>query len=73
MTELNKSNYCCNRFKFAVDEGHILRSTGYDETEWFFPKSGHLYFCPFCGTNIKGNGFGKFDEENLNNCNGQKK
>ena len=64
MTGLKKFSYCCSRFEFAVAENYITKADGYDETEWYFPELGHLYFCPFCGTNIKGNGFGKFDEQN---------
>lgn len=29
-----------------------------DETEWFMPEWHHIYYCPFCGTCIKGHGFG---------------
>ena len=53
--------YCCIRFEDSVTEGIICKSEDYDETEWYFPKGSHLYFCPFCGANIKGNGFGEFD------------
>jgi hypothetical protein len=30
-----------------------------DETEWFMPEWLHIYYCPFCGTYIKGKGFGR--------------
>lgn len=29
-----------------------------DETQWFMPEWLHIYYCPFCGTYIKGKGFG---------------
>jgi hypothetical protein len=63
MNKENKYNYCCNRFRIAVDEGYILKADSYDETEWYFPELGHLYFCPFCGSHIKGEGFGDFDKK----------
>ena len=63
MERTKKFLYCCDRFKFAVEEGYIIKANDYDETEWYFPELGHLYFCPFCGTNIKGHGFGKYDEQ----------
>lgn len=50
-------SYCCDRFKDSVEEGKIVHSEEFDETEWYFPEWLHLYFCPFCGTNIKGRGF----------------
>lgn len=63
MTNPNKSAYCCNRFDVAVEEGYILKAEDFDETEWYFPELGHLYFCPFCGTHIKDEGFGDFDKQ----------
>jgi len=54
-----KAKYCCDRFKDTVLEKKVLRAKGFDETEWYFPEWLHLYFCPFCGSNIQGNGFGK--------------
>ncbi len=58
-TKLHK--YCCERFKESVKEGFIERSDHYDETEWFFKEWLHVYYCPFCGSNIKGKGFGEYD------------
>jgi hypothetical protein len=42
-------------------EGNICKADNHDETEWYFPEGGHLYFCPICGVNIKGKGFGDYD------------
>lgn len=55
----DKPKFCCKSFEDGVVEGKITRATGYDETEWYFPEWIHLYFCPFCGANVKGKGFGK--------------
>ncbi len=54
-----KFNYCCERFEVNVDEGEIRHSSAnIDETEWY-TSFGHLYYCPFCGEFIMGNGYGK--------------
>jgi hypothetical protein len=53
-----KSKYCCDSFEEGVREKRIVRAKGFDETEWYFPEWLHLYFCPFCGTTVKGKGFG---------------
>ena len=58
------TEFCCQRFKDSVLEGKILRSEDDDETEWYFPEWLHLYYCPFCGRNIKGTGFGEFKPDN---------
>jgi len=63
MKKSKKNSYCCDRFEFAVNENYIIKSDDYDETEWYFPELGHLYFCPFCGSYIKGEGFGNFDKQ----------
>ncbi len=61
------SNFCCERFGDFYTSGEIRyayekhRET--DETEWFIAGLGHLYFCPFCGSFIKGHGFGNYDEK----------
>jgi len=53
--------YCCFRFQESVKvDKTIMKATGYDETEWFLPHGGHIYFCPFCGRKIKGKGFGTY-------------
>ena len=31
-----------------------------DETEWAIPGFYHLYYCPFCGTLVKGQGWGAY-------------
>ena len=53
-----KAQFCCKKFEDSVEEGKIIKADDCDETEWYFPEWLHLYFCPFCGTNVKGNGFG---------------
>ncbi len=59
-----KDKVCCKRFGDAVQEGLISRSESNDETDWYFPEGGHLYYCPFCGTHIKGAGYGNYDTQN---------
>ena len=59
----NKFKYCCTRFKESVEEHYILKSEGYDETEWYLKEWLHLYYCPFCGASVKGKGFGDFDTQ----------
>lgn len=51
--------YCCLEFEDSVKEGKFIHSKNYDETEWFMPEWLHIYYCPFCGSFIKGNGFGE--------------
>lgn len=59
-----EATFCCERFKETVYEGKIKHADETpDETEWYFPESGHLYFCPFCGSFIKGKGFGTYDQD----------
>ena len=53
--------YCCDRFSDSVKEGKFKRALQDDETEWFMPEWLHIYFCPFCGSSVKGNGWGNFD------------
>lgn len=55
--------YCCERFRDSVKEGKLVHSLSLDETEWFMPEWLHIYYCPFCGTSVKGRGFGMFDKE----------
>jgi predicted AlkP superfamily pyrophosphatase or phosphodiesterase len=49
---------CCERFRECVKLGEIIHSDEYDETEWYIPRWHHIYFCPFCGKSVKGQGFG---------------
>lgn len=56
-----RPKYCCSRFRASVEEEYIIRSDKNDETEWFASQWFHFYYCPFCGANIKGKGWGKFD------------
>ena len=58
-----RNKYCCSRFKDSVEEGKIVHSgendNMMDETEWFMPGWLHIYYCPFCGSYIKGQGYGE--------------
>ncbi len=56
--------YCCERFKISVEEDEIIvRADDLpDETEWYIVEGMHIYYCPFCGAFIKGDGFGNYDE-----------
>lgn len=56
-------NICCERFGECVDAKEIVHSNNIDETEWYVPEWHHLYFCPFCGANIKGEGFGNVSKQ----------
>ncbi|GAB6147335.1 hypothetical protein [Desulfocicer niacini] len=58
-----KYSFCCNSFKKSVEEGKFEKAEEDDETEWFMPEWYHIYFCPFCGSSIKGKGFGTYDIE----------
>lgn len=49
----------------SVREGKIVRSKGVDETQWFFPKWLHIYYCPFCGTLVKGKGTGRYHKDHF--------
>lgn len=64
---MEKVEPCCGRFVEAVKEKEIVysysESNDMDETAWFISGFWHLYFCPFCGKNIKGPGFGVYDEQ----------
>lgn len=55
--------YCCESFEESVIEGKIMKSENMDETEWYFPEWLHIYYCPFCGANIKGEGYGEVSSE----------
>lgn len=55
--------FCCDRFKKAVDLKEINHADENDETEWFIGELWHLYYCPFCGAFIKGKGFGNYDKK----------
>ena len=58
-------SFCCDRFAEAVSGGEIkfayASGPEIDETQWYIPGCWHLYFCPFCGANVKGHGFGDYD------------
>ena len=56
--------YCCDHFRESVTEGKIEKANDSpDETEWLLPEWLHIYYCPFCGSFIKGEGFGSYHEE----------
>ena len=55
---MGNETFCCARFKDSVIEGKFEKAQDNDETEWFMPEWLHIYFCPFCGKDIKGHGFG---------------
>jgi hypothetical protein len=57
--EIMAKKYCCKRFADCINEGEIVHAGGNDETAWYVPNWHHLYYCPFCGAFIKGEGFGK--------------
>ncbi len=57
--------YCCEEFKFNVEECGVIKKADDlpDETEWYLNEGGHIYYCPFCGAFIKGEGFGEYDKK----------
>lgn len=59
---MSKNKYCCWRFAESVKEGEFIYAYQHgkeiDETQWFIAGIGHLYYCPYCGSYIKGRGFG---------------
>jgi len=60
------TTYCCFRFRESVKiDKTIIKATHYDETEWYLPAGGHIYFCPFCGQKVKGKGFGTYAQAAL--------
>jgi hypothetical protein len=36
-----------------------------DDTEWAVKDFYHIYYCPFCGDSIKGQGWGEYDKKTL--------
>jgi len=62
-----RGDICCDRFyeAYLADEISYAyeKHTDIDETEWLISGLWHLYYCPFCGTWIKGRGFGGKQEE----------
>jgi hypothetical protein len=61
---------CCSRFTVAVSDGEIRYAyenvcgiNDIDETAWFIEGKWHIYFCPFCGKDIRGVGFGSYHKE----------
>ena len=55
--------FCCERLKEVYtedDSNHniFVFTPNFDETQWYIPVIGHIYFCPFCGSKIAGTGFG---------------
>lgn len=64
--KLKRADVCCERFFEAYESGEISHSyekqKEMDETEWYINGLWHLYYCPFCGSSIKGRGTGDYDE-----------
>jgi hypothetical protein len=63
---MKPNNFCCERFKDFYDSGELVyayeKSSRIDETDWIIDGLAHCYYCPFCGSFIKGKGFGNYDE-----------
>lgn len=61
------STFCCERFEEWYISGEICYAyeeyMDIDETEWYIATFAHLYYCPFCGSFIKGYGFGDYDKK----------
>ncbi len=57
-------DYCCERFRDNVEVHKVIRKTDDlpDETEWYIEGGEHIYYRPFCGAFIKGEGFGEYDK-----------
>ena len=56
---------CYKRFKESIEKDHVMERADdipY-ETEWYLVSCGHIYYCPFCCTFIKGKGFGEYDKK----------
>jgi len=64
---MKPNKFCCERFKEFYKSGEVIyayeKSTEIDETNWIIDGFGHLYYCPFCGSFIKGKGFGNYNEK----------
>ncbi|MDD2467250.1 MAG: hypothetical protein PHI97_24955 [Desulfobulbus sp.] len=61
-----REEVCCDRFFEAYVSNEISyayeKHANIDETQWYISGLWHLYYCPFCGTWIKGRGFGREKE-----------
>ena len=62
---MKRDLYCCERFKKSVETDKVILKASDipDETEWYLNEGGHIYYCPFCGAFIKGEGFGNYNEK----------
>lgn len=64
---MKPTKFCCERFKEFYQSGEIVyayeSSNEIDETDWIVDGFAHLYYCPFCGSFIKGKGFGDYDNK----------
>ena len=49
-------SYCCDMFRDAVDEGLFLEAEVAHAAQWYMAEGPHVYYCPFCGTDIRKNG-----------------
>lgn len=61
---MEEIHFCCERFQEVYNEEDaehevFIYTVDFDETQWYIPGVGHMYYCPFCGSYIAGNGFGK--------------
>jgi hypothetical protein len=63
MKRKRTKKYCCERFAQCAEEGSIYHCGKEDETEWAVKGFYHLYYCPFCGDFIKGQGWGEYDKK----------
>jgi hypothetical protein len=50
---MKSTGSCCARFAEVIKLNEILHSEDHDETEWYFDGLWHIYYCPFCRSNIK--------------------
>jgi hypothetical protein len=63
--DMNNTKYCCVRFAEAVNANEILHSESHDETDWYIEGLWHIYYCPFCGADVKGQGWGEFEVKKI--------
>jgi hypothetical protein len=63
MKRKHTKKYCCERFVQCAEEGSIFHCGKEDETEWAVKDFYHLYYCPFCGNFIKGQGWGEYNQK----------
>ena len=66
---MEEKKYCCERFERYVKKKQIIyayqppRPAGeLNETAWITHDLWNIYYCPFCGSLIKGKGWGTYDK-----------